>query len=437
MLALGVACVSISAQAQYVEPVQRETPGHIWSEWIGFDVAFTPEGTVDAPVPDVDHLNGPGTNIPLVGNLFPTSLSQTGNPAAFITSGAGIYTPSEPGTRYIVYAAPTVPAAGVLFQTQTASGSQSAPDPNSGQLFWRPDTSTAWTALAPSNAVASIDNAGLTYVAWEFDLTGLTVADFYIVFAYPLPHSSLRGAAVDIYGSYAPESALAGVTLDIQINETFGQLWPIGDVTVSPAKPTYTPGETVTLTAVNLNHDFVGWLGDVTGDSPSIAFTITGDTTVVAAFAPENYFFWKFNNFTDWHGGGAAPPDGDGDFEGDRLANWQDYAHGLDPEAVEDFSALEIGEQIIEIDGQSHLALTYRRQPLAEDVSYTVSVSGDLETWQNNASPGGPFTSEPVVLRQNANGSQLVRVHDLTPLTSAAQRFIQLETTYTETSPSF
>ncbi len=431
------ACISITAHGQYVEPSQRGTAGHIWSEWVGFDDAYTPEGTVDAPVPDVDHLFGPDTNIALLGNLFPTSLSQTGNPAAFITSGAGIYAPEGSGTSFIVYAEPTVTASGVLFQAQTASGSQSTPNPDTCEMFWRPDSSTAWTALDPSNVVASIDNNGLSYIAWEFDLSGLSVADFYIAFEYPERHSSLRGAVIDIYDTYSPEAALAGLTLDIEVNETFGQLWPIGDVTVSPSKPSYTPGESVMLTAVDINYDFVGWLGDVTGDTRSITFTITDDTTVIAAFAPVNYFFWKFNNFTDWHGGGAAPPDGDGDFEGDRLANWQDYGHGLDPEAVDDLPDLETGEQIIEVGGELHLALTFRRQPLAEDMEYVVSVSDNLETWLDNDSAGGPYTSEPEVLRQNANGSQLVRVYDLTPLSSASQRYIQLETRYTETSPSF
>jgi uncharacterized repeat protein (TIGR02543 family) len=60
-----------------------------------------------------------------------------------------------------------------------------------------------------------------------------------------------------------------------------------GVVTRLPAKPTYTLGEVVTLTATaNPGWVFTGWSGDATGTNPVIIVTIEGDTAITATFIP-------------------------------------------------------------------------------------------------------------------------------------------------------
>lgn len=60
-----------------------------------------------------------------------------------------------------------------------------------------------------------------------------------------------------------------------------------GSVSVSPDKPSYAAGETVTLTAAPAaGYRFSGWSGDLTGTANPAQITMTSAKTVTAAFAP-------------------------------------------------------------------------------------------------------------------------------------------------------
>ncbi|MGF1485226.1 MAG: hypothetical protein ACFBZ8_12785 [Opitutales bacterium] len=429
ILAGFIALSATHLQAQFVEPSGRNAPGHAWSQWLGFDFAFTPQSPTEAPLPDPSA----NTNEPLLGDFFPASLSQVANPAAFITSTNSIYAFNEPAAALVVYVEPPIATQGVLFQIQTGAGAQSTPDPNGARLFHRPDASTDWTEVAPTNAVESANSTGSTFIAWEWDLTGQTVADFYITFDYPDIHSPLRDAVIDLMSTYTPEPSLNGFLLEVSTNATFGALYPVGSITVSPEKPTYQNGDTITLQAQQSNpgFGFLGWQGAVQTTDATTQLVISGDTQVNAVFGARNYDAWSFNNFTNWLGTFQNPPAADLNTDGGTLDNWRDYAHGLDPEAADDIEGTP-SVSLIEIAGQQHLALSYKRQPLASDLAYTVEVSSADGPWRSNADPGGPHTSAPVVVEQHADGSQTVRVHDLTPTTSASTRFIRLQSAYNE-----
>ncbi len=59
-----------------------------------------------------------------------------------------------------------------------------------------------------------------------------------------------------------------------------------GSITRSPDKPSYTPGEAVTLTAVpSAGSTFTGWSGGATGGANPTVVTMNADTTVTASFS--------------------------------------------------------------------------------------------------------------------------------------------------------
>lgn len=64
-----------------------------------------------------------------------------------------------------------------------------------------------------------------------------------------------------------------------------------GNVTLTPAKDSYTCGEKVTLTATPANGwSFLGWSGDVSGTSPTVELTIARNHNVTATFVQGNAY---------------------------------------------------------------------------------------------------------------------------------------------------
>ena len=75
--------------------------------------------------------------------------------------------------------------------------------------------------------------------------------------------------------------------------------------------------------------------------------------------------------------------------------------------------------------GATFLTLTYKKSLAASDVTCTVEVSGDLQTWSSGAS-----ATATVSASNNAAGTmQTIVQRDLTPTTSAGRRFIRLRIT--------
>lgn len=74
-----------------------------------------------------------------------------------------------------------------------------------------------------------------------------------------------------------------------------------------------------------------------------------------------------------------------------------------------------------------YLALTFRRlkSGVTPRPTYRVQVSGDLATWSDNTTAGGPYTTEVSAVSLNSE-TELVTVRDNTPATAAARRFIRL-----------
>ena len=115
--------------------------------------------------------------------------------------------------------------------------------------------------------------------------------------------------------------------------------------------------------------------------------------------------------------GANATPAGDG------IANLLKYALNLDPNT--DGSSGLPAQSLVTNAGQNYLALAYTQVQAATDLTYTVQVSSDLQTWYS----GTGYTAAPSITNNADGETQTVTVQDLTPVTDAAQRFIRLEVT--------
>ena len=105
---------------------------------------------------------------------------------------------------------------------------------------------------------------------------------------------------------------------------------------------------------------------------------------------------------------------------GDGIPNLAKYALGLAPKANGTNGLPTVG--FTAAGSSNFLTLTYSRSLAATDVTYVVEVSGDLQTWSSGANETATVSTS-----NNAAGTmQTVVQRDLTPTSSAGQRFIRL-----------
>ena len=94
------------------------------------------------------------------------------------------------------------------------------------------------------------------------------------------------------------------------------------------------------------------------------------------------------------------------------------YALNLDPH-VSGTSGLPF-TQLVAVDSQQYLALTFTRVKGATDINYTVEVSGDLHNWYS----GPAYTAFVGLVDQR--DTETVTWRDNVPMDSAYARFIRL-----------
>ena len=125
---------------------------------------------------------------------------------------------------------------------------------------------------------------------------------------------------------------------------------------------------------------------------------------------------WRNSNFRNPSNVGAGANDASP--AGDGVANLIKYALGLNPFTAVNSSQLTVGS-VQPSSGRIYLTLTVNRSAQATDVTYTVEVSSDLQTWVS----GAPNT---VTL---TNTASLLVVRDNTPVPSASARYMRLQLT--------
>ena len=148
-----------------------------------------------------------------------------------------------------------------------------------------------------------------------------------------------------------------------------------------------------------------------TAGTSNAALTIT----VQSAFtAWQNTYFTAAELNDPTVSGPNATPAGDG------ISNLTKYALGLAPK-VNGTGSLPT-TSFAAVGGSTYLTLTYNRSLSANDVSFVVEVSGDLQTWAS----GTGYTTTISATNNAAGTLQTVVERDLTPTTGTGRRFIRL-----------
>ena len=140
------------------------------------------------------------------------------------------------------------------------------------------------------------------------------------------------------------------------------------------------------------------------------------EITVQTAFmAWQNTYFTAAELNNPAISGSNAAPAGDG------ISNLTKYALGLNPKS--DGSGGLPTISLTPVGSSKYLTLTYNKSLGASDVTYTVEVSSDLQTW----SSGTSYTATISATNNSAGTMQTVVQRDLTPTSGTMQRFIRLK----------
>ncbi len=153
---------------------------------------------------------------------------------------------------------------------------------------------------------------------------------------------------------------------------------------------------------------------------PTSNYTVdAAQMSVLQNYRGATFASWKSNYFSPLQladpvvSGILASPAGDG------VGNLLDYAFGLNPTiAYTSASASQVAL------AANQLTITFPRNKSASDLTYSVEVSGNLQTWNS----GSGYTSPPVVLSDDGF-TQTIQTKDLILSSSNSHRFIRLRVT--------
>ncbi|MEY3894786.1 MAG: hypothetical protein RLZZ214_305 [Verrucomicrobiota bacterium] len=312
----------------------------------------------------------------------------------------------------------------------------------SGGGLWRSTNSaTSWSAIAGIGKVSEVSfgraASGTGYTVfihgYKAGVKGIYRSDDYglnwVKLSDPTIHDiiSLAGDRQN-YGKVFIGTAGRGVFSynPLPFYEITAGASPLGSGTTS-GEGSYQSGTSATLTAnPSGGYGFAGWTenGSLVSASASTTFTVDGPRTLVANFQAATLATWKEDNFSPSDMADPAISGTLADSDGDGFANLIEYALGMNPKTADQPQLLQ--GQIID----GHLTLTYMRDRAPADITCTVEVSSDLETWHS----GAPHTSLPVTIL-DTGFSQTIQVSDSTLSSSGGPRFIRLRVAEAAVSP--
>ncbi len=439
---LGLSCAGLNAQNFYEDNFQFPKfidPEHesfdpnaefvyfdrVTSDYNAWDYPFSSTPSpVNTPTPD----NG--------SNNTDAFWIQNGTDTAFILGGESLY--SFDGTQsFVVYdQTATGDVDQVLFQVGSLG---SHPDPESALLYYRETVGGPIQGPLPATNIGYLsDNSGGNFIqaisGWEWDLRGITVAEYYITYSALGSSMSYKGSLLTSQTGYDPE---LGQAVFLGVNGVFSSPGVVTYVLDGgSAQLGYQPGDSVVLTATpNDGYVFLRWEGDIDSSDSSVTITMPADDfNATAIFTPTGYDYWRNDHIIPsmFEGNPAVNGLPTADPNNNGLNNILEYALGGEPEIYGDVSARPV--VALSDDGQ-HLTLIYDQLPFATDLTYRVLVSSDGQTWHYNGDGlGGPYTDAEVSTIYNDNGTQTVVVTDLTALSSlptGTVRQMRLEVIYT------
>ncbi|MDB6076240.1 MAG: putative Ig protein, partial [Verrucomicrobiaceae bacterium] len=367
-------------------------------------------------------------------NLFAprVSLVQNGTPSAFVTSSNAIYSFSAATAFEVRYMASTAnqnPVNNVIFQTQTGG---SRLDIASVRLIYT--TGVVSHTVLP--LYFALDDPGSGQFSerlvcgFQWDLTGLGVRDFKIVFASPEASMPLWEAQLDVVAGM-PFTQQLGYLLTTHVRPVtrFDVAGSVEKNLTSGQDGRYFhAGDQLHLTGDAAdNWEPVGWVyeGQVS-TTASLDLTFPAqDIDVTGLFSPLTYAGWRrlmFNHLNSLTGtandhtnnaiSGPAV-----DHDGDTISNLAEYAFGGDP-YTSDPQRTQPQSLLVQISGEDYPAIRYRTNGAKlnhGDVAFSVQLSTDLTAWVDNSTTP---TTVTVNREQQSDGTLLVTERALQPKSS-------------------
>lgn len=368
------------------------------------------------------------------------ALKQVGAPNAFITSSGAIYSFDTTTAFELDYLAPVEWAGAVtnvIFQVQTGGSRLDHDNPHlrysvGAQTF---DLAPVFRGLDDPQSGAFGERL---ISAFQWDLTGLNVRAFTIVFSAPGPSMPLWQAQLDatVGTPFAQELGylLFANALPVTRHERPGSV----DKNLPPGMDGrfFFANDMLELYGTpSLDWEHVGWLhnGVVHPTYELDLIFPAHDTTVTALFAPLTYAAWReliffhANSLTgtadDYSDDAVSGPEVD--FDGDGLENWAEYAFGCDP-YMPDAVRAQTQLLVVQDSGQAYPAIRYRCNGAPEgygDVGFHVRLSTDLATWTDNRTAP---TTVTVSRELQADGTVLVTERALQSVGSFNRCFMQV-----------
>lgn len=370
------------------------------------------------------------------------TLWQTGTDTAFLTGSAAIYSFAEPTAFEVPYSPPAESmgeVTNVIFQTMTGG---SGLDSTSMLLSYE-DSGGQTHTVGPVFRAQDDPQSGAfserTITAFQWNLTGLGIRDFKIVFHSAAESMTLWESQLDVVVG-KPFTQQLGYLLDTRARPLvrFGRP---GRVTLDAPPGTderfILPGVGLTLVGTPESQWVTaGWVKDgVVTAGPTLPLTMPAeDVSVTVLFAPTTYATWRTRMFfhfngllgteNDYTNDAISAPDVDHDHDG--LDNHLEYAFGCDPYTPDAARAVQPQSTVVD-GGQIYPSITYRTNgmPVGQStVSYRVQLSTDLATWADNVTSAGTTVEVSRVLQ--ADGTTLVTERATQPIETFNRCFMQV-----------
>lgn len=155
------------------------------------------------------------------------------------------------------------------------------------------------------------------------------------------------------------------------------------------------------------------------GSRGSIYFDDASFMTMTVVEEETSFAGWQEENFTTQEeldnelvSGPMAEPAGDG------MANLLKYALGLPAKTVGTASLPRT--EVMQLEGERYLTLTFTRPADRSDIDYVVEASGDLKNWPDLA------VREDHLTEDNGDGTLSVTYGDTQPIDDSQVRFLRL-----------
>ncbi len=135
----------------------------------------------------------------------------------------------------------------------------------------------------------------------------------------------------------------------------------------------------------------------------------------VPGMPPAYHTYDEYRTLIEWQGASDAET---ADADADGATNLEEYAHGTSP--VDSSDLPELVGSVVYVDDSAFFDVSYRRNPVAADVTYQLQASADRISWQDVVVP-----SEDVTI-SSIDSSYLEQIVERVAIGAEKQRFFRI-----------